>query len=168
MNIIEVRSDNDIETVANLAQEIWNEHFTPIIGQAQVNYMLEEFQSPSSIRKQISSGHIYLLAQQNNRNIGYAGLIPDNEKPALQLSKFYLLQQVRGQGLGRELMHYIEAFCQNWQITHIWLTVNRHNAAPIAIYKKMGFIRTDEVIQDIGADYVMDDFIMEKQLSSPA
>ncbi len=166
MNIIEVHSDHDIETVASLAQEIWDEHFTPLIGQAQVSYMLKQFQSPSSIRKQISSGHGYFLAQQNNRSIGYAGVIPDNEKATLQLSKFYMLQQLRGQGLGRELMHYIETLCRNRQITRIWLTVNRHNAAPIAAYKKMGFIKTDEVVQDIGAGYVMDDFIMEKQLSS--
>lgn len=166
MNIIEVHSDHDIEIVANLAQEIWNEHFTPLIGQAQVGYMLEQFQSPSSIRKQVASGYLYLLAQQKGRNVGYAGLIPDNEKHTAQLSKFYLLQQLRGQGLGRELMRHIEALCQNRQITRIWLTVNRHNEAPIAAYKKMGFIRTDEVIQDIGAGYVMDDFIMEKQLSS--
>ncbi len=166
MNIVEVHSTDNIETVASLAREIWNEHFTPLIGQAQVNYMLKQFQSPSSIRKQISSGHVYFLAQQNNRNIGYAGVIPDNEKATLQLSKFYMLQQLRGQGLGRELMHYIEALCRNRQITRIWLTVNRHNAAPIAAYEKMGFIRTDEVVQDIGGGYVMDDFIMEKQLSS--
>jgi GNAT superfamily N-acetyltransferase len=168
MNIIIAHSDSEIASIAALASEIWWEHFTPIIGQAQVNYMLEQFQSPPSIRKQIDSGHLYFLAQQKNRSIGYAGLIPDNEKHTAQLSKFYLLQQMRGQGLGRELMHYIETLCQNRQITRIWLTVNRHNAAPIAAYKKMGFIRTDQIIQDIGAGYVMDDFIMEKQLSSPA
>ncbi|MCF7821083.1 MAG: GNAT family N-acetyltransferase [Mariprofundaceae bacterium] len=166
MNIIDVHSSRDIETVANLAQEIWNEHFTPIIGQPQVNYMLKQFQSQSSIRKQIASGCLYLLVKQNSRNIGYAGLIPDNGKHTAQLSKFYLLKSVRGQGVGRELMHHIEELCQNRQITRIWLTVNRFNSGPIAAYRKMGFIQTDAVVQDIGAGYVMDDFIMEKRLSS--
>ena len=167
MNIVEVHSGNDVETVSTLAKEIWSEHFTPIIGKAQVNYMLEKFQSREAIRQQLKSGSIYLLVEQERQNVGYAGLIPDSKNSSMHLSKLYLQKAVRGQGLARELMRYIEALCQKQKISRIWLTVNRHNTIPIAAYEKMGFITTSETVQDIGAGYVMDDFIMEKQLSSP-
>ncbi|MDT8376386.1 MAG: GNAT family N-acetyltransferase [Mariprofundaceae bacterium] len=166
MQIINAHSDSEIASIAALASEIWREHFTPIIGRPQVEYMLEKFQSPSSIRKQIDSGSVYLLVQQESRNIGYASFIPDSGSNSARLSKFYLLKSVRGQGLGRKLMHHIELLCRGRQINRIWLTVNRHNSGPIAVYEKMGFIKTDAVVQDIGAGYVMDDFIMVKQLSS--
>ena len=44
MTIEKVLTKTQIETVAGLAFEIWNQHFIPIIGKAQVDYMLEKFQ----------------------------------------------------------------------------------------------------------------------------
>lgn len=130
--------------------------------------MLEKFQSASAMQKQIDSGYIYLLAEHEGHNIGYAGLLPDVGNKSMQLSKFYLLKESRGQGWGRQLMDYIEAICHQSHIDRICLSVNRHNSGPVAVYEKMGFIKTDAIVQDIGGGYVMDDFIMEKRLSSPA
>jgi len=166
MNIIEAQSADEIAAIESLADEIWHEHFTPIIGTAQVEYMLEKFQSRSAIRQQINSGYTYLLLQHEGRYIGYASLLADSNQQAIQLSKFYLLKDQRGQGFGRLLMEHIETISLHQQIHRVWLTVNRHNNGPIAAYKKMGFTQIDEVIQDIGNGYLMDDFIMEKRLSS--
>ena len=33
-------ADKQIREIADLANEIWNEHFTPIIGKEQVEYMV--------------------------------------------------------------------------------------------------------------------------------
>jgi len=166
MKVIIAKSEDEIATIESLADEIWHEHFTPIIGVKQVEYMLEKYQSSSVIRQQINSGHIYLLVQREGRNIGYASFLADSIHNNVQLSKFYLLNKQRDQGIGRLLMEHIETICQQQHIHRIWLTVNRHNSGPIAAYKKMGFTQTGEVIQDIGSGYVMDDFIMEKRLSS--
>jgi len=130
--------------------------------------MLQKFQSARAIRQQIDSGYTYLLAQQDGNNIGYAGIHLDITANALQLSKFYLLKEKRSQGFGRLFMEHIESICHQQHIDRIWLTVNRHNVGPIAAYRRMGFIKTDEIVQDIDGGYVMDDFIMEKKLSSPA
>lgn len=40
-----VDSDDKICQLEKLAKEIWNQHFVPIIGQDQVDYMLNKFQS---------------------------------------------------------------------------------------------------------------------------
>jgi hypothetical protein len=37
IDLIEVRSEVQIADVANLAREIWQEHYVPIIGQEQVD-----------------------------------------------------------------------------------------------------------------------------------
>lgn len=39
----------DIAKLAKLANEIWHQHFTPIIGEAQVNYMVDQFQSKTCV-----------------------------------------------------------------------------------------------------------------------
>ena len=56
MCIEAVSGENQIETIEALAEEIWSEHFTPIIGKAQVDYMLGKFQSKQAICEQINNG----------------------------------------------------------------------------------------------------------------
>ena len=48
ISMIPVKSIEQIETLSKLACEIWNQHFVPIIGQAQVDYMLDKFLSPKA------------------------------------------------------------------------------------------------------------------------
>ncbi len=56
----QVINAKEIATVATLADEMWNAHYVPIIGQSQVNYMLETFQSEETINKQISENFTYI------------------------------------------------------------------------------------------------------------
>ena len=50
----------DIALIAGLARQIWTEHYTPIIGAAQVEYMLGRFQSQSAIKKRHGKRRIRL------------------------------------------------------------------------------------------------------------
>ncbi len=51
-----VRSREQIGDVVNLAREIWTDHYVPIIGREQVDYMLEKFQSEKAIATQLADG----------------------------------------------------------------------------------------------------------------
>jgi len=55
-----------------------------------------------------------------------------------------------------------EKIAKDYEIDCITLTVNRHNNDTIAVYKKLGFRITGSQVQDIGEDFVMDDYCMEK------
>ncbi|MDE6957694.1 MAG: GNAT family N-acetyltransferase, partial [Lachnospiraceae bacterium] len=48
-----IKTDSEIHAIAALAEEIWNQHFTPIIGKSQVDYMVEKFQSYKALKHQI-------------------------------------------------------------------------------------------------------------------
>jgi diphthamide synthase (EF-2-diphthine--ammonia ligase) len=50
VKVISVSGDYLIGIVESLAKEIWIEHYTPIIGRPQVDYMLENFQSSQAER----------------------------------------------------------------------------------------------------------------------
>ena len=41
-SFIPAACDEDLKRIAGLAEEIWHQHFTPIIGEDQVNYMVEK------------------------------------------------------------------------------------------------------------------------------
>jgi ribosomal protein S18 acetylase RimI-like enzyme len=162
--IITVHSPEQIGTVVRLADEIWRDHYIPIIGVAQVDYMLEHFQSEAAIAQQINQGLSYLLITLSGEACGYAAVTIDDGHAAF-LSKIYVRAAMRGRGLGATLLDHIEATCAVGAAQTLWLTVNRHNGDSIAWYERRGFTKTAELVQDIGNGFVMDDYRMEKQLS---
>ena len=48
-----VTGKNDLDQIETMAEVIWHEHYTPIIGKEQVVYMLDKFQSTDSMKVQI-------------------------------------------------------------------------------------------------------------------
>jgi len=165
LEIRQVTTPDDIETVAALAHEIWNEHFPPIIGQAQVDYMLENLQSVPAISQQIAEGYEYYLVHLEGRPVGYLALVPAMDKGAVQLSKLYVKSEHRGAGLGKAMLEFAERRCGELGAHTLWLTVNQHNAGPIAFYERRGFMRDGELVMDIGGGFVMQDYKMVKSLA---
>ena len=163
--IREVTRPADIAVVARLADEIWNEHYVPIIGQAQVDYMIGKFQSEAAIAEQIRGGYLYFLISDGGEDAGYLGLLPDERALRMLLSKIYVRKDRRGEGLGRAMMALAEDLCRRMRLECLWLTVNKNNRDSIAAYERMGFANVGPVVQDIGGGFVMDDFRMEKRIS---
>lgn len=161
-----VKSNDDIKTVAQLARTIWTHHFVPIVGQAQIDYMLGTIQSVSAISQQIEHGTEYYLLQRHASPIGYLALAHDQKARSTLLSKIYLLPEEQGKGYGTVMLSYIEARCLERDIHHVWLTVNRNNGAAIGFYQRHGFEITDTKVKPIGEGFVMDDYIMSKKLST--
>jgi diamine N-acetyltransferase len=162
MCIEAVTDNNQIEIVEALADEIWREHFTAIIGKEQVDYMLEKFQSKHAIAEQINNGVQYFFICSNKEHVGYMAAQPKGNQ--LFLSKFYILAAQRGKGLGRKAITFIEKLAIEKAAGKISLTVNRYNSAAIEVYKKLGFVIEESIVQDIGEGFVMDDYRMEKSV----
>lgn len=147
------------QELEELAAEIWTEHYTPIIGSAQVSYMLDKFQNAKAIAKQIADGAEYFLMQEDKKAVGYFSY--QKRDGALFLSKIYLLKDARGKGFGKQAMNFIAEKAKNKGLKSIALTVNKYNYNSIKAYEKMGFVTLRELVADIGEGYVMDDYWME-------
>lgn len=153
-------TEDDILTIEALGREIWHEHYDSIIGENQVNYMLEKFQSKEAVSKQINSDTIYLLAYYDDIPAGYSAYKLEESKTFL--SKIYILKEYRGKRIGASLLNEIIKASAGKE--SIYLTVNKYNENSIKVYEKLGFKTVDSVVTDIGNGYVMDDYIMEKAL----
>ena len=57
--IRKAETNEDLQEIAALADVIWHEHFTPIIGKEQVEYMLSRFQSYPALQDQVLTGYEY-------------------------------------------------------------------------------------------------------------
>ena len=160
-----VRTPEQIAAVAALARETWTRHYVPIIGAAQVEYMLARFQSAEAIARQIAEdGYEYYLAP----GAGYLALVPDPARKSAMLSKIYVLEKRRGAGLGKAMVAFAEKRAVELGCRELWLTVNKHNAGSIAFYERRGFRKTEALATDIGGGFVMDDWRMAKAISAAA
>ncbi|MBD0403413.1 GNAT family N-acetyltransferase [Flammeovirga sp. EKP202] len=162
LTIKKVQTAESIEIVEKLSIEIWNEHYVAIIGQEQVDYMLEKFQSVAAMNQQIQEGLNYYLFYFNEEPAGYLGFKFEEEH--LFLSKIYVLAKFRGNKIGKAGLDFVTIEAKNNEKKGIRLTVNKYNTNSIEAYKKMGFVQIDEVVADIGKGYVMDDYILLKSL----
>lgn len=157
---IQPASLQDCGQIAALAKKIWRQHYTPIIGAEQVEYMTDKFQSPAAVQQQMEQeAYRYFLFLWDGTPAGYMGIQPSNG--ALYLSKLYILQSFRGHHIAKEALKFALDFCRQNKLTSIWLTVNKQNTASIAAYEALGFMRTRSQTADIGNGYVMDDYIYE-------
>lgn len=156
---LSVATTQDIPAIAKLAEIIWNQHYTSIIGTDQINYMLEMMYSYQSLTEQMTvKDHVFYLIHENDKCIGFISVSPmENATNSYFLHKFYLLQELAGRGAGTE------AFIQLLKLLHpeeICLTVNRQNFKSINFYFKNGFKIEQVADFDIGNGYVMNDFVM--------
>lgn len=160
-----------------LATRIVREHFDPIVGVEQNDYMIARFQTPEAIAAQIDEGYEYYFVLPPKAVSGQSGEAkPGRVRPigfvALQardagelyLSKFYLVKEERGKGYARSMMGLVEWRGRELGCDYVRLNVNRNNYQAILAYEHLGFQRTGERKTDIGGGYVMDDFIYERNL----
>lgn len=153
------KTDIEINAISTLAEEIWHQHFTPIIGENQVNYMVEKFQSYPALKNQIEKdGYEYFQIYTDNSFAGYTGVHQDRD--ALFLSKLYIHKNYRGHHLATKAFEFLIDLCKERGLKKIWLTCNKHNDNTLKIYHHLGFKVTDEQVADIGNGFVMDDYIL--------
>lgn len=170
LNFVPVLRPEQVATVATLAHQIWYEYYVPLIGHAQVDYMVARFQNAPAMQAQIDQGYEYFLVQRslesgNWADIGYCAI---EEQPGrvMFLSKFYLHHAARGSGTGRRCMEFLEGLARRRGLSLLWLTVNKGNPA-VQAYQRLGFRIAADLVMDIGGGFVMDDYRMEKALEVP-
>jgi ribosomal protein S18 acetylase RimI-like enzyme len=159
---IRIATSSDLFVIEELAQTIWREHYAPIIGPDQVEYMLTKYQSVAVMQEQIDQGYSYYLLVYRGVPVGYLSLRLD--AGAVFLSKIYVLKEFRGKGIARAAMNFVVSVAIRAGLGLIRLTVNKNNTGSILAYEKMGFQNMGSVVTEIGSGYVMDDFVMELEV----
>lgn len=157
-------SKEHFNAIAKLANIVWHEHYTPIIGKAQVDYMVAKFQTSKAMQQQTKEGYEYYIIKYDKDNIGYLSIKKNDDN--LFLSKVYLLKEYRGKKIGKTAFNFVESKAQELQCKTISLTVNKNNINAIRAYKKNGFKNIEAIVIDIGNGFFMDDYRMVKSLAS--
>lgn len=157
---ITIAREKDLETIANLAKVIWNDHYVPFIGQEQVDYMLAKIYNHQSLVEQLNvKKHVFYLIKNDEEALGFLSISAQNTTDYF-LHKFYIDQQKSNTGIGTKVLNLLINTINPKALT---LTVNRQNYKSINFYFKNGF-RIDRVEDfDIGDGYQMNDFVMVRK-----
>ncbi len=163
----------DLPALITIGRRIWQEHYVPIIGQAQVDYMTSQRFTPEYLSRYLPSAGVNSdqtperwldVLEVDGAMVGYCSYSLGPAADELKLEQLYLLPELHGRGLGGRMMRHIEQQARALNRPVIWLTVNKYNDGSIAVYKKGGFTVREEAIFDIGNGFFMDDYVMEKRL----
>jgi GNAT superfamily N-acetyltransferase len=155
----------DIPELLALAHRIWHAHYPGIITVEQIDYMLARGYTREVILDEIEHHHVsWIVIRDGMTMIGFISVGPYGEG-IIKLHKLYLLPEYHGQGIGSRALAEVEQVAKRQNSATLVLNVNRHNPKAISAYQRAGWQVTDEVTVDIGSGYVMDDFVMVKQLT---
>ena len=161
MICLRIADEKDLNTIAQLAEAIWNAHYIEIIGKQQVEYMLNKMYSHESLFEQWSDKkQVFYLIEDEAKNIGFIAFSLTKENSYF-IHKFYILPQKSNNGIGSKVLDkLIEIIRPN----ELMLNVNRENFKSINFYFKNGFkiLKTEDI--DIENGFEMNDFLMRKVL----
>ena len=154
---------NDIDCIRELALTIWPVAYKEILSPQQLDYMLDLiYSAPSLLEQMEKKHHQFVIEEMEGKPVGFASW-SKGQADIWKLHKLYILTNIQKQGAGRKLIDFVIDEVRKQNGTALRLNVNRFNSAR-SFYEKIGFRIIAEEKIDIGHDYVMDDYVMEKAL----
>ena len=163
--------DADLAELATVAARTFPLACPPSTSPENVVAFIDENLSENRFREYLGDAeHVVLAAREEQRMVGYVMLIrgvPDDEdiaravplRPAVELSKMYVLSDSHGSGVSAALMSAALTRAAELDAKCVWLGVNQNNQRAQRFYTKHGFsvngTKTFRVGTDLEDDYVM-------------
>lgn len=159
-------NEEDLPALAELAGVIWHQHYPGIITREQIDHMLGRMYALETLRRELREMQIrFVRLLVEGRFIGFASFGPQPEPGVFKLHKLYLLPEYHGRGLGSLLLRHCEQEVSRLGARKLVLAVNKRNLKAIAAYQRHGFATVESVVNEFGGGFVMDDFVMAKDLA---
>jgi ribosomal protein S18 acetylase RimI-like enzyme len=160
---IQTASVQDVALIQDIAARVWPQTYSNIISRDQIKFMLEMMYSASSLREQmIDKNCEFIIVGNTEQSFGFASFSSLNRE-IFRLHKLYVDIAAQGLGLGLMLLNEVEKRSMERGGVILELNVNKYNRAK-NFYEKNGFSIYREEVIDIGDGFVMDDFVMRKDL----
>jgi len=163
---IEAVENADVETLVALAREIWRAHYPAIIGTAQIEYMLAQRYDPLVVRGELGRDGIWWdKLVVGEEMAGFASYFLTSVPGEMKLDKLYVHPRHQRRGYGGGMIVRACAVARERGCGRLALAVNKGNRGAIDAYLKQGFHVAGAAVKDIGAGFVMDDYIMVKPVT---
>jgi ribosomal protein S18 acetylase RimI-like enzyme len=157
---------DEVPVVQRLARAIWHAHYPGIITTAQIDYMLARGYAQDALEAFLGRTDRGLeLALVDGEPAGFAAWYVQDDADLAKLDKLYVLQAHQRSGLGGRLIRRVAERARAAGAATLVLNVNKNNTQAIRAYERHGFAIREAVVNDIGGGFVMDDYVMAKELA---
>jgi diamine N-acetyltransferase len=156
----------DIPSIQKIAFETWPSAYGDILEQSQIDYMLDLMYNKDILDQQMNESQTFLIIQDCDLDMAFVSFETDYEGQAqTKIHKIYISPAAQGIGLGKILIEETESHALKKRNSKLLLNVNRQNKARF-FYEKLGFkiAYTEDI--EIGNGYLMNDFVMIKEVKS--
>ena len=165
----------DLPELADVAARTFPLACPPSVTQENIAAFIDENLSQARLRDYLAdSDRAVLAARDNGAMVGYVMLIrgvPDDDdvlkavtpRPAVELSKLYVLPGSHGAGVASALMTAARQHAINLGAKCMWLGVNQQNRRAQRFYTKHGFTINGTKTFRLGAG-VENDYVMVRPL----
>jgi L-amino acid N-acyltransferase YncA len=124
-------------------------------------------------RELLAAGYPYLVAEADDRIVGYAYASSYRPRPAYRFTvedSIYVAPEVQGRGVGRALLSSLIAHCERQGFRQmIGVIGDSSSTGSIALHRALGFLNAG-VVRDVGYKHGrwLDQVIMQRRLGSAA
>ncbi|MDT7794463.1 MAG: hypothetical protein QOD59_3899 [Mycobacterium sp.] len=169
--VVAAANEADLPELADVAARTFPLACPPSVTAENIAAFIDENLSQARFRDYLADpDRAGLAARDDGRIVGYVMLIrgvPDDDdvqkavtlRPAVELSKIYVLPDCHGAGVSGALMNAALTEAGNLVAKSVWLGVNQHNQRAQRFYAKHGFsingTKTFRLGAGIENDYVM-------------
>jgi GNAT superfamily N-acetyltransferase len=155
---------DELSVVHNIAHATWPSTFAEILSVDQIAYMLNWMYAIPTLEKQFDEGHQFFVMEVEERAVGFIGIQANYpQKGMTKIHKIYILPEMQGLGIGKQLIEHVIGFSRPEGITALTLNVNRYNKA-CKFYEKFGFTIDAKEDIDIGNGFLMEDYVMRYKI----
>lgn len=166
MTFEEITMPEDLQIIRDIAANIWPETFAAILSPEQIKYMMQMMYAPEVMEKEFAGDFHFEIVRINGVPAGYFSWSPYHIPGCAKLHKLYLLSKFHGKGIGSAMLAQVEKRAADAGFTKLRLNVNKYNERAKKAYLRNGFVIAESVKIDIGSNFYMDDFVMEKPITS--
>lgn len=146
MNIRTVR-ETDNEALARIIRATFEEHHAPVQGTVYSDPTTDQLYALFQADKAI-----LWVGELDGKVVGCCGIYPTEGLPedCVELVKFYLSPEARGQGIGKALMERSIASARQLGFHTLYLESLSAFSRAISLYEKYGFVRLKHPLGNSG------------------
>ncbi len=163
MEIIPANTVKQFQEIERLSKIILPDFYDATIPPDHTVFYIKKFCTVQAIREQIEKGFDFFLLTFKGENAGYMSIKVANN--ILELSKLYILNEFRGNGLGQHALSLIEELASTLKVSKIELIVHQENHRGIQFYERKGFSIIAPAIYTFENGHTIYNHKMEKSIS---